>query len=126
MGKIVDQYRDEKWVVSPYRGEKPQRQWGRQNCKRACEHCQRKFYRRMSGIRYCSRECARNALNLRRREKRQQARRSRHGKCEVCHTGLPNTETGRSTRRYCSNECRQWAYRRRLAGRSCTMPGARD
>ena len=34
--------------------------------------------------------------------------------CEVCDDEVVLESTGRSTRRFCSDACRQWAYRQRV------------
>jgi predicted nucleic acid-binding Zn ribbon protein len=88
--------------------------------ERTCKLCGQQFLGRgheRSGLTptslyYCSDACAHNARNQRRRKTDMLARREavetqpRH--CAVCGERMP---WRRGTRRYCSNACRQAAYR---------------
>jgi hypothetical protein len=64
-------------------------------------------------ILFCSRECVQAAAQERRTERRRQdrERKAKPIKCEQCGSMRPPE---RSTRRYCSDVCRQKAYRRRI------------
>jgi hypothetical protein len=87
--------------------------WGR----KTCAHCQQRFWGRGSawaGPYFCSNACQRAARNARRRNKRkaEQMYQSRPtGTCARCGAGLWLQQ--RATRRYCSDACRQKAYRDR-------------
>jgi hypothetical protein len=91
---------------------------------RSCPTCGQVFFARGSAwvcIGFCSDECCRVARNKRRREKRAKAREYRsveRGTCARC--GLTLYFQVRATRRYCSDQCRQLAYRERQK----TMKGA--
>jgi hypothetical protein len=92
--------------------------------KRSCLCCGRTFIPRRRHQHYCSRVCRLDARRLRRGERRYYARRTREqasfrasftptpdAVCATCGTGLHRE---RVTRRYCSNRCRQRAYRGRI------------
>jgi endogenous inhibitor of DNA gyrase (YacG/DUF329 family) len=62
-------------------------------------------------VSYCSRECQQADRNERRREQRHDRKPiSKPIKCARCGKRVPPE---RSTRRYCSDACRQQAYRQR-------------
>jgi len=80
---------------------------------RACSRCGKSFLALRGGTVYCSRECQQADRNERRAEKRA-AERQRHPRKPIkcarpgCGRSVPPE---RSTRRYCSDACRQAAYR---------------
>jgi endogenous inhibitor of DNA gyrase (YacG/DUF329 family) len=84
---------------------------------RECSRCGRKFFtHQFAGVSYCSDRCAQQERIDRRREQRaharERARKARKpGKCEAC--GAKLQDQIRKTKRFCSDACRQWAYRRR-------------
>jgi endogenous inhibitor of DNA gyrase (YacG/DUF329 family) len=83
--------------------------------ERNCSRCGRQFFS-TGYVDYCSNQCQQADRNERRREQRAQERASRRrepGKCVVCGTKL--VDQVRSTLRYCSDACRQQAYRSRAA-----------
>ena len=70
-------------------------------------------------------ECAKARRAEHMREVRAKAKRiTDFGRCAVCKATL-NYDAKRSTRKYCSSECRQSAYRVRLARRARPRRGAR-
>jgi hypothetical protein len=80
-----------------------------------CLRCGGSFLLRGPGYyaRYCSRECQQADRNGRRAEQREQERQRRDREpimCAQCGNPVPPE---RSTRRYCSDACRQRAYRQR-------------
>jgi hypothetical protein len=83
---------------------------------RQCSRCGRSFLVRGHGelwccVSYCSRECQQADRNERRREQRHDCKPiSKPIKCARCGNSVPPE---RSTRRYCSDACRQAAYRQR-------------
>lgn len=85
--------------------------------KKQCDDCGRAFMSRggpWSAPYFCSEECQRNSRNLRRNAKRREGRELREQiTCECGNSFTPD----RSTRRYCSDKCRQKAYRNRAASR---------
>jgi endogenous inhibitor of DNA gyrase (YacG/DUF329 family) len=83
--------------------------------KKTCSRCGRTFFEAADGISYCSTRCQQVDRNETRRETRalKRAERERVRKpqrCKVCGTLL--LDQVRTTLRYCSNACRQRAYRR--------------
>jgi hypothetical protein len=82
---------------------------------RPCARCGRSFLVRCDGVAYCSRDCQQADRNERRAEKRERER-QRHPRKPIkcaragCGQSVPPE---RSTRRYCSDACRQAAYRGR-------------
>lgn len=87
------------------------------NQPRECSRCGGSFLVRghgglYCGVSYCSRECQQADRNERRAEKRGQERERQREpvECVRCGKGVPPE---RSTRRYCSDACRQAAYRER-------------
>jgi hypothetical protein len=94
--------------------------WFANFTKKQCSGCGRLFLGRGSAWAapyYCSDECRQDARRLRRETKRRLARKVREreleGKftCADCDTEI--MFPSRTSRRYCSNSCRQRAYRRR-------------
>jgi hypothetical protein len=82
---------------------------------RQCSRCSRSFFTHHSGgVLYCSRECQQADRNERRAERRKRERQHHPRKpikCAHCGKRVPPE---RSTRRYCSDACRQAAYRKRI------------
>jgi hypothetical protein len=78
-----------------------------------CTYCDQPFRgRRGCGPKFCSAECQRADRNQRRRETRQQQRPWKPlPHCAHCGKTIWNAK--RSTARFCSDACRQKAYRRR-------------
>jgi endogenous inhibitor of DNA gyrase (YacG/DUF329 family) len=75
-----------------------------------CARCNRPFFA-YDAVSYCSRECQQADRNERRREQRHDRKPiSKPIKCARCGKRVPPE---RSTRRYCSDACRQQAYRQR-------------
>jgi endogenous inhibitor of DNA gyrase (YacG/DUF329 family) len=84
--------------------------------EKTCSRCERTFFSLGQWAPFCSTRCQQNDRNERRREQRALARAERQrkrkpGKCAVC--GAKLADQVRSTLRYCSNACRQEAYRHR-------------
>jgi endogenous inhibitor of DNA gyrase (YacG/DUF329 family) len=85
---------------------------------RSCPTCGQVFFARGSlwtRIRFCCTQCCRIARNQRQRERRKKRadahRHQKRGTCVRC--GLTLYFQVRATRRYCSDRCRQQAYRQR-------------
>jgi len=81
-----------------------------------CSRCERTFFYAAGGASYCSKKCEQDDRNERRREQRAlqraEVQRERTPRsCAVC--GRPLTDQVRRTKRYCTDGCRQKAYRRR-------------
>ena len=84
--------------------------------KKVCPHCNAPFLGRgspWSSPHYCSETCQQAARYLRRRAAITEI--VRKGSCLCC--GAPIADQIRTTRRYCSDKCRQRAYRQRVFGR---------
>lgn len=64
---------------------------------------------------YCSQRCINDAYILRRR-KRTDEKRDKASLCIVCHT--PITQNIGKIKQYCSNACKQKAYRMRKIGKA--------
>jgi hypothetical protein len=82
--------------------------------QRKTRGCSREFFGRRN-VHFCS-ERGQDDRNERRREQRAQERalhKRKPGECVVC--GTKRVEQMRSTLRYCSDACRQQAYRSRSA-----------
>jgi hypothetical protein len=94
---------------------------GRNYHEKTCRHCRKHFLSRggaWSVPYFCSQRCTQDARNACRKAKRQEQRErqqwGRYGACVNCGHRLPRNPAGRTTRRYCSDDCRQSAYRKRL------------
>lgn len=84
---------------------------------RGCLHCGRPFHPSKRTALYCRPLCRQEARRVRRDGQRYYARKQREREmkpiaCAVCGHEMMFSPT-RSTRRYCSNACRQYAYRHR-------------
>jgi hypothetical protein len=79
---------------------------------RECCRCSGSFLARLEGVypatSYCTPECQQADRNERRAEKRWRDRKPAAVDCAQCGNPVPSE---RSTRRYCSDACRQRAYR---------------
>jgi hypothetical protein len=64
-----------------------------------------------SGYLWCSAECQKADRAAKVRQRRAAARVQPHDRCVICDDKLP---ASRTTRRYCSDRCRQAAYRTRI------------
>jgi hypothetical protein len=107
-----------KWKAEAKANRKPTRAFGQHpgpylsNYRETnCSRCGRQFFALGDGVSYCSSRCQQDDRNERRREQRAQQRalhKRELGKCAVCGKLVDQV---RSTLRYCSNACRQKAYR---------------
>lgn len=79
-----------------------------------CEICQRKIlgskYNFQKGYVYCSKKCYWTIVNRRERSYELMIRSRKPTHCSICSTQFT---TNRTDNRYCSNKCRQKAYRMR-------------
>ena len=75
-----------------------------------CAWCGDSFKAAAPHAMYCSQRCANDAAMERRRQRAQQHK-ATHNHCEVC--GEPIEQGPGKVRKYCSNKCKQQAYRRK-------------
>lgn len=80
--------------------------------EKACVECGDKFFCNRHTGKYCSQRCVNDAM-MRRRKQRNSERRIRQTNCLVCDTPIIQKEYCK-IRRYCSNACKQKAYRRKV------------
>ncbi len=80
---------------------------------RKCVFCGDTF-KGVRDAKYCSYRCVNDAYIARRRERRRQ-RRANANKCIVCGAHVEQASGCVKLRRYCSNACKQRAYRQRKA-----------
>ena len=78
---------------------------------RPCVHCG-DLFRGIARAKYCSYRCVNDAYIARRRE-RARLRRANVNKCVVCDNPLEQASGSVKIRLYCSNACKQKAYRQR-------------
>lgn len=78
---------------------------------RPCDHCGDMF-KGIVSAKYCSDRCVNDAYIERRRE-RARLRRAKAKNCVVCDTPVEQASGSVKIRLYCSNACKQKAYRRR-------------
>jgi hypothetical protein len=101
--------------------------------KAICKHCQKEFWKRgkrsgwWSSPRFCSEECARNVCRLNRKESRANVTKHRlhelkFSQCEGCGSTFDG-KAERASKRFCSNACRQRAYRQRNANAAKAADG---
>ena len=78
---------------------------------RPCAYCGDSF-KGVASAKYCSERCVNDAYIARRRERAQQ-RRDNAKICLVCGAPLEQAEGSVKIRLYCSNACKQKAYRQK-------------
>jgi len=84
--------------------------------------CGDKFDTNQSYTKYCSQRCANDAAIARRKE-RTNKKREQYAVCPVCGKPIEQNEKTK-IRRYCSNSCKQKAYRARKADVSASKESA--
>ena len=90
--------------------------------ERTCVVCGDKFDTNQSYAKYCSQRCANDAAIARRKE-RMNKRRDQYSVCPICGNPIEQNEKTK-IRRYCSNSCKQKAYRARKADVSASKESA--
>jgi predicted nucleic acid-binding Zn ribbon protein len=78
---------------------------------RPCAYCGDSF-KGIAGAKYCSDRCVNDVYIARRRE-RAQLRRANAKNCVVCDTPVEQAQGSVKIKLYCSNACKQKAYRQR-------------
>ncbi len=78
---------------------------------RPCAHCG-DIFKGIASARYCSYRCVNDAYIVRRRE-RVRLRRANANICAVCGDSVTQAPGSVKIKRYCSNACKQKAYRQR-------------
>ena len=78
---------------------------------RPCVHCGDSF-KGITSAKYCSDRCVNDAYIIRRRE-RAQLRRANAQNCVMCDASVEQGDGCVKIRLYCSNACKQKAYRQR-------------